>query len=198
MDMKVLGRIGIAILLVLLLCTMTAAAVSVADRNIILNVHNGYRSTVGIQPLTWSTALETSAQNWANKLRPGMDPHSHTGGLGENVAWANYNMGWNGAVNSWGKEKNGGTINGIPNVPPYTIQKYILGTTYAGQHGHYTQMVWSNTKQVGCGNANYQGTNYYVCQYSPPGNINGQYPYFSVRSIPQHKYCYTNGRVRFC
>jgi len=39
--------------------------------------------------------------------------------------------------------------------------------------GHYTQMVWKNTKEVGCG---FAGSSL-VCRYSPPGNYFGQKPY---------------------
>ena len=45
--------------------------------------------------------------------------------------------------------------------------------------GHYTQMVWKNTQEVGCGTASGDGHpfNILVCRYSPPGNFMGQAPY---------------------
>ena len=43
--------------------------------------------------------------------------------------------------------------------------------------GHYTQLVWAATSSVGCGEST-DGTNtYWVCDYAPPGNFNGQRPY---------------------
>ncbi|CAH8582650.1 unnamed protein product [Dicrocoelium dendriticum] len=49
--------------------------------------------------------------------------------------------------------------------------------------GHYTQIVWANTKAVGCGVTNCAGKPnfpygmYLVCNYGPGGNYNNQYPY---------------------
>jgi len=48
--------------------------------------------------------------------------------------------------------------------------------------GHYTQMFWRDTKEVGCataiGNDGTKNTSdYLVCRYSPLGNYNGQRPY---------------------
>ncbi len=43
--------------------------------------------------------------------------------------------------------------------------------------GHYTQVVWRDTKEVGCGIATGSNTDYLVCRYSPGGNVIGQKPY---------------------
>lgn len=54
------------------------------------------------------------------------------------------------------------------------------------QCGHYTQIVWRNTTHVGCAtkvcdkNSPFQGFTrwqFWVCNYSPPGNFVGQRPY---------------------
>ena len=40
--------------------------------------------------------------------------------------------------------------------------------------GHYTQIIWRNTTEVGCGSANgTDGMNRFVCRYSSPGNYVG-------------------------
>jgi hypothetical protein len=43
--------------------------------------------------------------------------------------------------------------------------------------GHYTQIVWRNTKSVGCAVARGKGVEVWVCNYDPPGNYAGQRPY---------------------
>jgi len=43
--------------------------------------------------------------------------------------------------------------------------------------GHYTQIVWRDTKQVGCGVARDNRREIWVCNYDPPGNWVGHRPY---------------------
>ena len=44
--------------------------------------------------------------------------------------------------------------------------------------GHYTQMVWKDTKEVGISYAiSKSGSVYVVARYYPPGNYSGEYPY---------------------
>jgi hypothetical protein len=56
--------------------------------------------------------------------------------------------------------------------------------------GHFSQIVWRNTKEVGCatvqcGTLQNTGGNvrpfFTVCNYSPPGNFGGQYTNVGVR-----------------
>ena len=44
--------------------------------------------------------------------------------------------------------------------------------------GHYTQMVWENTTELGIGVAiSKSGETYVVARYNPHGNFIGQFPY---------------------
>ena len=43
-----------------------------------------------------------------------------------------------------------------------------------GNLNQYTQMVWKDTKEIGCAIAFGNTCSIVVCQYSPPGNIIGQ------------------------
>lgn len=132
----------------------------------LLDAHNRYRAEVDVPPLAWSAEIAASAQAWADEqAATGRWEHSR-GRYGENL-W----MGTAGAfsqtqmVQSWGDEKQHFVYGIMPNV------------TTGGVVGHYTQVVWRNTTQVGCGLAGNADVEYLVCQYSPPGNYRGQKPY---------------------
>ncbi|MEP2275091.1 MAG: pathogenesis-related family 1 protein [Reichenbachiella sp.] len=131
----------------------------------ILVAHNSYRSDVGISNITWSEEIATSAQAWADELASNCE-FKHSGGeYGENI-WA----GTEGAfeptdvVNSWGSE-----------ITDYNYESNTCATDK--DCGHYTQIVWKNTTQVGCGVATCDGLDIWVCQYDPPGNFIGEQPY---------------------
>ena len=134
----------------------------------LLNAHNKYRVQVGVPPLTWSNTLARQAQQWANYLSTKrLFRHSNTPGQGENLwmgtsrAFSFTNM-----VKSWGNEKRHFVRGTFPNVST---------TGNWSDVGHYTQMVWRNTQQVGCAGVDGGDGNYrLVCRYSPPGNVRRQ------------------------
>ncbi len=41
--------------------------------------------------------------------------------------------------------------------------------------GHFTQVVWRGTAEVGCGTMTCGGMDVWVCNYDPPGNMEGDY-----------------------
>jgi uncharacterized protein YkwD len=132
----------------------------------LLNVQNQARAEVNVPALTWSTTLAADAQQWADQIAStGQPTHAQNTGQGENLAW-----GTKGAftpeqlANTWIAEKanwHGGVL---------TPQNWY-------PTGHYTQVVWKDTTQVGCGLASDANQDYLVCRYSPPGNYMGQAPY---------------------
>ncbi|MFB2897436.1 CAP domain-containing protein [Aerosakkonemataceae cyanobacterium BLCC-F50] len=136
----------------------------------ILAAHNKYRSQVGVPPLTWSDTIANSAQQWANHLAAtGKFQHSGVR-YGENL-W----MGTKGRfsltqmVDAWGNEKKD-FIPGqnFPNVSRTGKWQDV---------GHYTQVVWRNTTEVGCALVSSGGRDILVCQYNLPGNFRGQKAY---------------------
>lgn len=183
--MKILTRIGIGILLILLFGTVIAVA---DDQQTILSTHNNLRQKVGVLPLTWSPTLATQAKSYAETLKaldpPDPMPHKVAG---ENLAWTRPNLDWNYAMSSWVKEADN-----------YKYEKFSTGLTNGKITGHYTQMIWANTKQVGCGvssGPSKSGKYFYVCRYSPPGNIGGEFPYpFIFLFKPIHRqWCWMGG-----
>ena len=60
---------------------------------------------------------------------------------------------------------------------------FATGTSTGGVIGHFTQMVWASTEELGCGIvtvdesiSTFSGESQYsVCRYGPPGNVIGQF-----------------------
>src|SRR4051794_2148301 len=141
----------------------------------ILDVHNKERSAVGVAPPTWSNSLAAGAQTWANHLATtGQFAHDpvHTGltctgpCYGENIAgFINGVSEPNGGQSKWVNEKS----------------QYQGGPSFYAV-GHYTQMVWDKTKQVGCATAPPSAHPYSIllCRYDPPGNYPNELPYPSA------------------
>ena len=124
---------------------------------IALDKHNQLRSRHCVPLLAWSERLATTAQQWANAC-----DFRHSGnGLGENLA-----MGTSGAyppdaqIQSWYDE----------------VGQYDFASGgFSSGTGHFTQVIWRSTTEVGCGVATCGGEDMLVCNYSPPGNYQGEY-----------------------
>ena len=140
--------------------------------NTILGIHNLERAAVGVPPLTWSDSLAASAQTWAEHMATiNQMVHSDDFSYGENIA------GW-----SHGNSPPGSQDTLTKMVESWAVEKKnwqggVLTEENAASAGHYTQMVWKDTKQVGCGVAAASVNDYLVCQYSPTGNSIGKAPY---------------------
>ena len=46
---------------------------------------------------------------------------------------------------------------------------------FSMETGHFTQLVWVNSTQLGCAMATCGGLDIWVCNYNPPGNYERQY-----------------------
>lgn len=142
----------------------------------VLAAHNVFRTEVGIPSLIWSAELATYAQAWADELvknrncqlkhRPqdNNDPWNLI--YGENIFSGSTGYTIIDAVHDWGSEKKMFD----------TKSRKCIGDW--STCGHYTQLVWRKTTQVGCAIAKCaNGTIIMVCNYNPPGNMNREPAY---------------------
>ena len=146
----------------------------------VLQVHNAVRSRHGLRPFKWSNDLASISQKWANQLGSGdsCKMYHQTGNVpfGENLfissptIWSDGRrevgpVSVNEVVNSWASEKKW-----------YNFEK---NSCQLGQQcGHYTQLVWKGTKEVGCSlKVCNDKSQVWVCNYFPAGNIIGARPY---------------------
>ncbi|KAH8419017.1 hypothetical protein KR222_000773, partial [Zaprionus bogoriensis] len=47
---------------------------------------------------------------------------------------------------------------------------------YSPETGHFTQLIWKESKSMGIGEHTADGTSYVVARYKPPGNVEGEFP----------------------
>jgi pathogenesis-related protein 1 len=141
----------------------------------ILARHDATRAAVGVwSHWRWSAELASDAQAWADYLAAN-DRFEHAASIrgqqGENLAASfGYANPIDIGVGSWIDERN---YNYVPGV---TLSEAMSRAT--GVIGHYTQIVWRDTTQLGCGLATGRdGMSKLVCRYNPPGNNLRQVPY---------------------
>ena len=161
-------------------------ALSSQDPQAIVDAHNAYRSAQGINTpaLQWDTTLATGAQTWADYLATTVHDLQHStsaqrgANIGENIAQSSKGSSTPAQmVDSWGKTVIDGSSeqgNFQPGVFTASTTACAVSKTKNWQDvGHYTQVIWRGTTNVGCGFAS-DGTNdYLVCRYSPAGNQEG-------------------------
>lgn len=136
-----------------------------------LRVHNEARASVGVPPLRWSDVLAGIAQEWADKLvATGTFQHRDlaTAGLGENIYRGLEGHSPADAARLWLEER--AAFEGRVH------SQKDLGIT-GHMTGHYTQMVWRESTEVGYGIAWSGGRVVVVANYAPGGNRNGRRPY---------------------
>ncbi|GAB0095256.1 uncharacterized protein DMENIID0001_106150 [Sergentomyia squamirostris] len=128
-----------------------------------LKAHNDYRALHGSPPLILNANLCNYSEQWAKNLAArSVLEHRQNSPYGENIYFS-YGMKVNGktAVDSWYSE----------------IKSHVFHREPASlATGHFTQVVWTDCRNLGVGVAtNASGQTYVVCNYDPPGNYRGQY-----------------------
>ncbi|THV08285.1 PR-1 protein [Dendrothele bispora CBS 962.96] len=143
---------------------LTPRAVSFRQVIEYIDAHNAIRTQHGAQNLTWSWELADMAQVWADSCA-----FTSTGGIlsdkpyGENMVAATGDF-----------------------PVPTAVQTFISDESAydpaSPVYNHFTQVVWRNTTELGCGLAKCDSiftpskgqATFHVCFYNPPGNVVGE------------------------
>ena len=133
-----------------------------------LQKHNSLRARHGSPPMRLDSSMSSAAQSYAQQLaNSGTMNLVHSGVDGENLfVWCDSNGGGGDkATDDWYNE----------------ISQYNFGYPgFTGATGHFTQVVWKASTLLGIGKATgyVDGLpcEFVAGRYSPPGNMQGQFP----------------------
>ena len=137
---------------------------SVFAQNLV-NTHNRWRAEVGVENLEWDEELAEKAAELldidACRIRDNADD------LGQIGLYAAMGVTGKDVVNTWASFG-----------PAYNYEADSCELS-PGACDPYKQIVWANSKKVGCANQIcFDGTsNMWLCHYDPKGNIEGERPY---------------------
>ena len=157
----------------------------------------GQPAATNMNKLVWDEELARIAQRWADQCpdNPPHDPNRKSplfvNEPGQNKAdsWSSVNnFDWrlSTKIQAWYDE--------VKDFPAANVDNFSQnGAT--GLIGHYTQMVWGETKRIGCGVMYYRDARpfaarfpfrkTFVCNYYPPGNFLGRRVYKQARRESQ-------------
>jgi hypothetical protein len=138
----------------------------------ILAAHNRERSDAGLPAMRWDAALAADAAEWGEQLAAMDDiEHSPDDPDDEDPQGENLWLGTSGyftpeqMVGMWVEEKRHFVARPIP---------YASKTGNFDDVGHYTQLMWRETGEVGCALTEGAENEILVCRYSTAGNVEGE------------------------
>ena len=146
----------------------------------LLAAHNVERARLGLKPLVWSAKLADHSKQWAQTLAESDKlehaPDGADGDEGENL--------WNGTKHDYTPDE---MIAFFIDEAKHFKRGTFPDVSTTGRWddvGHYTQLVWKDTREVGCTIASNQRRDFLVCRYWPAGNIKGQpvYDYAATKA----------------
>lgn len=140
---------------------------------LMLAAHNAERAGLGLPPLEWSCDLEQQAAGWAEALLVrGKAEHASKevrDGSGENL--------WMGTAGRFPVEHMVGRFIEEKRHYRHGLFPDISHTGNWADTAHYSQVVWRDTREVGCAVAQGASSDVLVCRYFPAGNIRGRAAY---------------------
>lgn len=155
-----------------------AASPEPAEFSGMVEAHNFWRRQANVPDLAWSDAATRQAQGWASQLagegcKLRFNPEeSRRVNYGENLYYA-YSAqayeGWRRSISQvvarWGAEGE-----------HYDMNTGQCSAPLGKGCGQYTQLVWEDTRYVGCARARCPAAEVWVCNYTPRGNVEGMKP----------------------
>jgi glioma pathogenesis-related protein 2 len=174
-------------LLLLLLFIPLVCIGQLDDKDKALEVHNFERKSLNLQPLKWSNKLENDSKKYADYLAS-KDIFRHSKDLrklkqGENLYSTMYYVIDDNGEKYFFDETNylfDASVAWLEEKKDYKYARISDGTNTFSKIGHYTQMIWNKSKEVGIAYSKSKSGNIYVvARYFPQGNLTGEYPYLT-------------------
>lgn len=142
--------------------------------NRLVAAHNRERAALGVPPLEWDEQLATGAKTWADHLataelfqhspdEPGEQP------IGENI--------WGGTPGRFSPERMVGLWISEKDNFKEGVFPANSKTGRVEDVSHYTQVVWRESRRVGCAISRGGREEILVCRYSRAGNVMGKLPF---------------------
>ena len=144
-----------------------------------LDAHNRARAQHNVPSLKWSQDLERDCQAWAKKIakQNKLQHANDLNGIGENIFMTSKDSDTLGteATKSWYSE----------------IKKYNFKRgRYQGGTGHFTQVVWKSSAELGIAKAKSSNGNVFiVARYSPGGNDLNKFDDNILPPVSKRYYC---------
>ncbi|XP_030374310.1 Golgi-associated plant pathogenesis-related protein 1-like [Scaptodrosophila lebanonensis] len=127
--------------------------------NSMLDEHNHYRAKHNTPKLTLNANLSSGCNSFAKELAEKNKLAHSKGHYGENVCMTTSNPVT--CVKMWYDE-----------IKDYDFRN----PKFSLLSGHFTQVVWKSSKELGVGKAkSSQGATYVVARYTPAGNVDGKF-----------------------
>ena len=151
------------------------------DLKTILDYHNQLRAAVKAPPLRWNRDLAAGAAAYGPIISQG-GTLRHSSREGRKTIRENLLQSPRGIysplemVQVWGDERR--------LFQPGTFPNVSADGNWASV-GHYTQMIWETTTDVGCAIHSDPNYDWLICRYSPPGNKDGVAIGFPPTAIAQ-------------
>ncbi|MCJ1356123.1 MAG: hypothetical protein MMC33_006117 [Icmadophila ericetorum] len=139
--------------------------------------HNVHRTNHSASSVTWNDTVAGWAREKANVCVYDETLPADASGVGMNIAQGTYL----GAANLSAVISNLWYNGELANFPAYNENNLDVTTAAFQTWGHFSQVVWKGTQQIGCGSAacapdtSISSGYFAVCMYYPPGNFIGDF-----------------------